>query len=254
MTQLAKTSSDWTRDQIDTIKQTVAKGASDSQLALFLEVCRSRGLDPFTKQVYFTPQGVIVSIDGFRAIADRTGCYAPGDATRFERDDKGNLIAAHVHVKKLVAGTWHRVEASAFYDEYRGTSPIWKKMPSVMLEKSAEARALRKSFPSELSGIYESSEMDQAQRDDVPVYREPVAQTATITVEAVPVAAPAPASTDDDHSASFIAARNAIQNANTIDALKTVAARIMASRNMMSGGEQEMLRAQYASRRTAIGG
>lgn len=253
MTQLAKTNTDWTRDQIDTIKQTVAKGASDSQLALFLEVCRSRGLDPFTRQVYYTPQGIIVSIDGFRAIAERTGCYAPGP-TRYEYDANGGLVAAYVTVRKLVAGTWFDLEESAFYDEYKGFSPIWKSKPRVMLAKCAEARALRRAFSSELSGVYESSEMDQAQRDDVPVYREPVTQPATITVEAVPVAAPAPASADDDHSASYIAARNAIQNASTVDALKTVAARIMASRDMMGGGEQEMLRAQYASRRAAIGG
>ncbi len=72
MTAITK-ASDWTREQIETIKQTVAKGANDAQLALFLQTCRSRNLDPFTRQVFYTPQGIIVSIDGFRAIAERTG-------------------------------------------------------------------------------------------------------------------------------------------------------------------------------------
>jgi hypothetical protein len=126
MTAITK-ASDWTREQIDTIKQTVAKGANDAQLALFLQTCRSRNLDPFTRQVFYTPQGIIVSIDGFRAIAERTGCYAPGP-TRYEYDANGGLVAAFVTVRKLVAGTWFDVEESAFYEEYRGTSPIWKKM------------------------------------------------------------------------------------------------------------------------------
>ncbi len=37
-TAITKTGTDYTREQIDTIKQTVAKGANDSQLALFLQV------------------------------------------------------------------------------------------------------------------------------------------------------------------------------------------------------------------------
>lgn len=235
MTAITK-ANDWTREQIETIKQTVARGANDAQLALFLQVCKSRGLDPFTKQVYFTPQGVIVSIDGFRAIADRTGCYAPGDATRFERDDKGNLIAAHVHVKKLVAGTWHRVEASAFFDEYRGTSPIWKKMPSVMLEKSAEARALRKSFPSELSGIYESSEMDQISRDERPMDRP-------VEVTVLPAA---------DAGRDYSVAADAIANATDLDALKTVATMIQAAKSRMTEGEVAALKAAYAARKAEL--
>jgi phage recombination protein Bet len=238
MTAITKTGTDFTREQVDTIKQTVARGASDAQLALFLQVCKSRGLDPFTKQVYFTPQGVIVSIDGFRAIADRTGCYAPGDATRFERDDKGNLIAAHVHVKKLVAGTWHRVEASAFYDEYRGTSPIWKKMPSVMLEKSAEARALRKSFPSELSGIYESSEMDQIERDETPVRA-----TAPVEVTVLPAA---------DAGRDYSVAADAIRNATDLDALKTVATMIQGAKSRMTADEVASLKAAYAARKSEL--
>lgn len=236
MTAITKTGTDFTREQVDTIKQTVARGASDAQLALFLQTCRSRGLDPFTKQVYFTPQGVIVSIDGFRAIADRTGCYAPGDATRFERDDKGNLIAAHVHVKKLVAGTWHRVEASAFFDEYRGTSPIWKKMPSVMLEKSAEARALRKSFPSELSGIYESSEMDQINRDERPMDRP-------VEVTVLPAA---------DAGRDYSVAADAIRNATDLDALKTVATMIQSAKSRMTEGEVASLKAAYAARKSEL--
>lgn len=235
----AITKADWTRDQIDTIKQTVARGANDAQLALFLQVCKSRNLDPFTKQVYYTPQGIIVSIDGLRSIAERTGCYAPGP-TRYELDGDKSLVAAYVTVKKLVAGQWFDIEESAFYEEYRGSSPIWKKMPRVMLAKCAEARALRRAFSSDLSGLYAAEEMDQAQRDERPVV---IVQPQDDGIEF-------PSSSS--MSAAYAAAVNAIAEAGTLDSLKIVAGRISAAKNDMSTQEQSDLRARYNARRQEL--
>lgn len=240
-TALAK-STDYSREQIDTIKQTVARGANDSQLALFLQVCKSRNLDPFTKQVYFTPQGIIVSIDGFRAIAERTGCYAPGP-TRYEYDEAKNLVAAYVTVKKLVNGTWFDVEESAYYEEYRGSSPIWKKMPRVMLAKCAEARALRRAFSSDLSGLYSPEEMDQAQ--------EPAPKAKSATVEGVVVE---PSAQDAERSAAFLAAQNAIDAASSSDELTAVAGRITSAKDILSPDEQAQLRALYGQKRKTLGG
>jgi phage recombination protein Bet len=227
----AITKADWTREQIETIKQTVARGANDAQLALFLQTCRSRNLDPFTRQVFYTPQGIIVSIDGFRAIAERTGCYAPGP-TRYEYDENKALVAAYVTVRKLVAGTWFDVEESAFYEEYRGSSPIWKSKPRVMLAKCAESRALRRAFSSDLSGVYSAEELDQAQRDERPV-----------EVTVLPVA---------DAGRDYGMAADAIANATDLDALKTVATMIQAAKSRMTADEVASLKAAYAARKAEL--
>lgn len=47
------------------------------------------------------------------------------------------------------------------------TSGQWAKMGRVMLAKCAEAQALRKAYPEDLSGLYEGSELDRAQVVDL---------------------------------------------------------------------------------------
>jgi len=239
-----KAQNDWTREQIETIKQTVAKGASDAQLALFMQTCKSRNLDPFTKQVYFTPQGIIVSIDGFRSIAERTGAYAPGP-TRYEYDAHGGLVAAFVTVKKLVAGTWFDVEESAFLEEYKGGSPIWKKMPRVMLAKCAEARALRRAFSSDLSGLYAAEEMDQAQQPEPVIVNRP----APIRAEVVDVTPSARHSNPDVASALA-----AIERAESDIDLRAIAVEIKRISDRLTDADRGELRDAYVARKAIIGG
>jgi hypothetical protein len=66
-------------------------------------------------------------------------------------------------VYKLVGGLRCAFSSSARWKEYcQEASPMWKKMPFLMLAKCAEALALRKAFPAELSGVYTHEEMMQA--------------------------------------------------------------------------------------------
>ena len=166
-----------TDEQVDLIKRTVARGASNDELALFMHTAQRMGLDPLAKQIHAVKRwdkqsrrevmAIQVGIDGLRLVADRTGKYAPGRPTEYEvRGD--NLVSATAYVRKFVGGEWHEVGEAAYYDEYVATkrdgkpNRMWSQMPRVMLAKCAEARALRRAFPAELSGVYAPEEMDQA--------------------------------------------------------------------------------------------
>lgn len=167
-------------DKVELLKHTICKGATNHEFELFIHACKRTGLDPFMKQIYAVKRwdsqaqretmAIQTAIDGFRLIAERTGMYAPGKESTFEYDENGNIVSATSYIKKMTRdGTWHEVAAKAKWKEYVQTtkdgkvSKFWAKMPEVMLSKCAEALALRKAFPAELSGLYTTEEMAQAE-------------------------------------------------------------------------------------------
>lgn len=163
---------EYDQSKIELLKSTVCKGASNDEFELFLHVCKRTGLDPFMKQIYSIPRGgqrtIQTSIDGLRLIAERTGKYSPGKQSIYEYNENKQLLASTSFVMKMTAdGTWHEVAYTAMFAEYNpGVGSFWKKMPHVMLSKVAEAAALRKAFPAEMSGIYTKEEMAQSDKQD----------------------------------------------------------------------------------------
>lgn len=160
-------------EQNELIKKQLCKNITDDELHFFAAVCKKTGLDPFMKQIYAVKRGdqmtIQTSIDGYRLIAERTGRYAPGrESTHVYRNDK--LFSSTSYVKKQTKdGTWHEVSVTCLFDEYKPNykSQFWDTKPTVMLDKCAESLALRKAFPNELSGLYTTEEMDQAQNTQV---------------------------------------------------------------------------------------
>lgn len=168
---------EWTDDRVALVKTMYCKGASETEFEVFVETCKRTGLSPLAKQIYCIMrknQGQLqmtiqVGIDGFRLIADRTGRYVPGREATYTYDEKGNLTTATAYVKKLAGGEWHEVPATVRWDEFHGDSSFWREMPHHQLGKVAEAHALRRAFPADLSGLYTNDEMEQADRQPAPV-------------------------------------------------------------------------------------
>ena len=113
----------WTREQIELIKNTVAKGTSDDELALFIHVCQRTGLDPLARQIYAIKRGgqmtIQTGIDGYRLIAARTGNHAGTDDACFNTEEEDYPRKASTTVYRFVHGQRIPFTASARWEGYR---------------------------------------------------------------------------------------------------------------------------------------
>jgi phage recombination protein Bet len=136
---------------------------------------------------------IITGIDGFRAVAARNQDYRPDDAEPVitYRDDLKDPVTNPLGIEKAVVrafklapnGEWHPVVGVAYWDEFAPVEEIWeysqeagKRQPSgkfklggnwirmgrIMIVKCAEAQALRKGWPEDLSGVYAPEELARA--------------------------------------------------------------------------------------------
>ncbi|NMN02843.1 phage recombination protein Bet, partial [Bifidobacterium panos] len=200
----------FTERQMAALNALGVQDASQGDLALFLNQAQRTGLDPFSKQIYMigrrqkvngqwvTKQTIMVGIDGFRLIARRTidrthERYSAPDILWC--DPKGGWHDAWiwdvppVAAKATVVRGDGQFSAVALYKEYVGTrfdkqsgkqvpNSMWESKPALMLGKCAEALALRKAFPMELSGLYTSDEMQQSDNQTVQsAQADPVEET-----------------------------------------------------------------------------
>jgi phage recombination protein Bet len=186
MTDVAVASPRITPDELALVKNTVAQGATDAELKLFLFDCARQSVHPLDRLLHFTKRNgkytPITSIDFMRIRAAESGEMAGSDDPMFRDSGKGYPAAATVTVHRLTQGQRFGYEATARWSEYYpGDGPpgfMWRKMPHTMLGKCAEALALRKGFPRQLAGLYAKEEMDQADALTSPVIASSVVEPA----------------------------------------------------------------------------
>ena len=155
----------WTDDEINTIKNTVAKGASDSELKMFLSLASAHGLNPFQHEIWFVKMGgqnaIITARDGYLKIAQNNPHFRgmesdviySGDKFRKDKDgitheytlaNRGHIVGAYATVYRD-----DRDKPAYFFapfDNYNKRGGVWQQYPHAMIIKVAEAMALKRAF------------------------------------------------------------------------------------------------------------
>jgi len=174
------------------------KDASKADLAVFMHYCQKTGLDPFSRQIYMigrrerqngqyvTKQTIQVGIDGFRVIRDRVAARLGvtveyEDTIWYDADGTPHTVwlwdtppaACNVTVVKD-GKRFPGVVRTAAYAATKDGELIaqWRTQADHMIEKVAEAFALRRAFPNDLGGIYLD---DEPQPDTTPAAAAPAA-------------------------------------------------------------------------------
>lgn len=207
---------DWTQQQVAALKQLgVSNDVTQADLAIFLTQSKRTGLDPFSRQIYMigrkqkTPNGyetkqtIQVGIDGLRAIAHRVAqqcheVFSMSDTLWADKTGTWHDVwlaaeppaAAKVSVKRG-GGVFSAV---AIFKEYAPVyngklGGMWLTKPALMIAKCAEALALRKAFPSDMSGIYTDDEMSRAEDVSAPTVVETSTQQQAETTVRKPLLA-----------------------------------------------------------------
>lgn len=162
---------------------------SSDSIVLALSYCKGRNLDPFKKFIHIVPMwnsaaGKMIDtiwpgIGEHRATAFRTGVFAGKDETKWGPDVEvtaGSVKLTvpqwcQITVYRMIQGhrvpfpgpqVWWLETYSQKGGRSRDETPTekWQRSPHYMLEKCAEAAALRAAFPEELGGMNTAEEME----------------------------------------------------------------------------------------------
>ena len=180
MSKIAEQVKSYSLEELKIIKETVAKGASDLELAYFANVSKRYGLDPFLKQIWFykdTKGNIIILAgrDGFLSLAQKDPRWngITSDIVRkdefFSMDASNGKTEHHkvVTSKEPILGAYaicrpKGVEITtiewADFEVYNKNYNVWKSDPAAMIKKVAETHALKKAYG--ISGLQSEYDFD----------------------------------------------------------------------------------------------
>lgn len=178
MLEITKDQKDWTPEQRKMLPAVVHGGRLDEATSLqLLHFCQKTGLDIFTKQAYAIARGGRVTlqagVDGLAAVAQRAaaarGLIIGNRPTRYFNANGQEFPFAPKDLHALTytmtttdarSGAVSEYSVTVLMAEYKQGGQMWSKLPAVMLEKVAISKAYRMAFPTDLSGVYSTEEVD----------------------------------------------------------------------------------------------
>ena len=174
------------REKLQLIRDMFAKGANDNEFGVMVELARKYQLDPFARQIWLvkygdSPAQIFCGRDGYLAIAHRSGQF--DGIQSGSRVEDGELIGwCRVYRKDMS----HPFEVEVYASEYSTGKNLWRDKPRTMIQKVAEAHALRRAFS--ISGLYSPEEIDTGDRPEPRYVSEvPPATPTTCEVCGIPV-------------------------------------------------------------------
>lgn len=155
-------------EEVAIIKSSVAKGCTDTELAYFLNVAKSVGLNPFRKEVWcFKDQKgnmlVFAGRDGFLSAAQKNAKFGGMRSSEVKEKDKFSVNVAKGEVNHEITTLGDRGKLLGAYcivfrkggeptieivefNRYDKGYNTWKTHPEEMIKKVAECHALKKAF------------------------------------------------------------------------------------------------------------
>lgn len=186
------------------VKRHLCANATDSEVAMFLELCKAQRLNPFIKDAYLVkygsgPASIITGKEVFTKRANSNpnfegmehGVVFMRKDARGVTVDKREGAAVYKAAGETLLGGWARVYVKGkhpFYcelalEEYSTGKSNWAKMPAVMIDKCAQVAALRLAFPDQFQGLYAAEEMGNAGAVVIEQDSKPAPAPAPIQVE-----------------------------------------------------------------------
>lgn len=159
---------EWTPEEVAIIKDTVAKGFTNLELAYFLNVAKVYGLNPFTKQIWGYKDGkgniiVFAGRDGLLSKAQRDSRWngISSDVVREGEHFEMNAGAGKISHEKQIGNKNPIIGAYAIskpkgceyptiewadFEIYNKGYNVWKADPVAMIKKVAESHCLSKAY------------------------------------------------------------------------------------------------------------
>ena len=162
-----ETIANFSPELLDVLRGTVAKGATDEELYMFLQVASMYKLNPFMKEIWFVKMGkdqqIMTSRDGYMNIAKQNPKFVKCQSSavyendefrmEYENGDLKKLIHNHGHTDRgKLIGAWAMVKmlgndhiaVYCDFKEYDKRTNIWRKYPTAMIRKVAENDVLKR--------------------------------------------------------------------------------------------------------------
>jgi phage recombination protein Bet len=160
----------------ENIRKLICPSANDTEIALFLEVCKTKNLNPFLGEIYLIKYGsnkaqMVVGKDAFTQGADKQEDFLGFEAGIVVENDNQTIVykrGSLVRANETLIGGWatvHRKNRHPYYEEvslreYSTGKSNWNIKPATMIRKVALVHALREAYPNIFNGLYDQAELN----------------------------------------------------------------------------------------------